>query len=290
MHIIDWHSHIWLPEHLGDKFGPQIDGHYAQKPSEHGTPEAHRAAMDADGVTHSVVIALTSDHLGMKVPNEFIADYVRDDPRLVGIASVDPNHPDCRDEFIHAITDLGLSGLKLAPPYQAFHPHSDRAMSLYDAAQDLDVVVYFHQGAVSISQGVLDYAQPLLLDKVAREFPRLRIVIAHVGQPWFMETVALLRKHPNVYADVSARCERPWQIKGILAAAMDYGVQERLLFGSDFPTFQPAEHARSLLAVNQLAPGGMEIPEEVLRGIVSERPLAMLGLDAGHSQGGAPSD
>ncbi len=278
MSIIDWHSHIWLPEHLGDKFGPQIDGHYGHKPSQMGTPEAHRAAMQSDSVDQSVVIALVSDHLGMRVPNEFVADYVRDDPRLVGIASVDPNRPDCRDEFVHAITELGLSGLKLAPPYQAFHPHSERAMSLYDAAQDLGVVVYFHQGSVSISQGVLDSAQPVLLDRVAREFPRLRIVVAHVGQPWFMETIALLRKHPNVYADVSARCTRPWQLKGILAAAMDYGVQGRLLFGSDFPTFQPAEHARSLLAVNEEAPGGMEIPAEILWGIVHDRPLSLVGL------------
>jgi predicted TIM-barrel fold metal-dependent hydrolase len=277
--IIDWHSHLWLPEHLGDTFGPQIDGHYGHTPSKLGTPEAHRAAMDADSVAQSVVIALVSDHLGMCVPNEFVADYVRDDPRLVGIASVDPNRPDCRDEFIYAITELGLSGLKLAPPYQAFHPHSESAMSLYDAAQELGVVVYFHQGSVSISQGVLDNAQPVLLDRVAREFPRLRIVVAHVGQPWFMETIALLRKHPNVYADVSARCTRPWQLKGILAAAMDYGVQGRLLFGSDFPTFRPAEHARSLRAVNDDAPGGMEIPSDVLWGIIYDRPLSLLGLD-----------
>ncbi len=279
MPLVDWHSHVWLPEHLGTKFGPQIDSHYPHPLSAMGSPEAHRAAMDQDGVQQAVVIALTSDYLGMHVPNEFVADYVRDDPRLVGIASVDPNRSDAPAELTHAVKELGLRGVKLSPPYQAFHPHSDAAFAVYEVADKLGVVVYFHQGSVSIREGVLDYAQPVLLDRVAREFPALRIVIAHAGQPWFTECIALMRKHPLVFADISGRCSRPWQLKAILSAALDYGVEDKILFGSDFPTFRPAEDADRLCGVNASAPGGLEIPAAVLNSIVADRPLRLLGLD-----------
>ena len=277
--FVDWHSHIWLPEHLGPEWGREIDSHYTHVPSEHGTPEEHRAAMLASGVSHSVVIALTSRHFDLDVPNEFVAEYVASSDRLVGIASVDPNDPSAVARLRYAVGDLGLSGVKLSPPYQDFHPHSDAAYAVYKAADELGAVVVFHQGAVSHRRGVLDNAQPVLLDRVARDFPELRIVIAHMGQPWPHEVVPLLRKHPNVFADLSARCSRPWQLSTILLSALDYGVQDKLLFGSDFPTFDPAEHLRALLSVNEVGQG-RPVPQDVLDAIAYDRPLSLLRLGA----------
>jgi hypothetical protein len=278
--LVDWHSHVWLPEHLGPEWGPELDSHYTHVPSHHGTPAEHRAAMERSGVTHSVVLALRSRHLSLDVPNEFVAEYVATDPgRLVGIASVDPNDADAPARLRYAVRDLGLRGVKLAPPYQDFHPHSDEAYAVYRAADECGAVLIFHQGAVSHRRGVLDHAQPVLLDRVARDFPELRIIVAHMGQPWPHEVVPLLRKHPNMYADLSARCTRPYQLKGILLAALDYGVQHKLLFGSDFPTFDPGEHARALLSVNEGA-DGREVPADVLDAIVHSRPLSLLGLGA----------
>jgi predicted TIM-barrel fold metal-dependent hydrolase len=49
------------------------------------------------------------------------------------------------------------------------------------------------------------------MDEVAMAFPELRIVMAHMGHPWHADTIAVIRKHPHVYADVSANFYRPWQ-------------------------------------------------------------------------------
>jgi uncharacterized protein len=278
--MVDWHSHIWLAEHLG-QWGTELDSHYSHAPSQHGRPDEHRAAMKRAGVTASVVIALTSRRFGLEVPNEFVAEYVASDPgRLVGIACVDPNDDDAPARLRYAVRDLGLRGVKLAPPYQDFHPHSEAAYAIYRMAADLDIVVIFHQGAVTHQRGVLDNAQPVLLDRVARDFPNLRIIIAHVGQPWSHEVIPLLRKHPNVYADLSARCTRPWQLRGILSGALDYSAQHKLLFGSDFPAFDPGEHASALLSINQGIGDGHPLPADALQAIVHNRPLSTLGLDA----------
>ena len=61
------------------------------------------------------------------------------------------------------------------------------------------------------------------------------MVVAHVGHPWEHETVALIRKQPNIWADVSALHYRPWQFYNSLMLVQEYGVWDKILFGSDYP-------------------------------------------------------
>jgi hypothetical protein len=277
---VDWHSHIWLPEHLGPDW-VQLEEKYDlnHRSSLNGTPEKHRAAMAKAGVDECLVIALWSEHLGIKMPNEYIARYVAEwGGKAVGLASVDPNLPSAVDDLAYAHDELGLRGLKLSPPYQNFHPHSPEAWHIYEAVAERGMLM-FHQGAVTLRRGVLEVAQPVLLDRVAREFPDTTIIVAHMGQPWIHEVVPLMRKHPNVYADVSARCGRPAQLVAILRAVLDYSVADRLLWGSDFPVYDPSEHAADFLrAAESLG----DIPDAVaiLDDILYNRPLSYLGLGA----------
>lgn len=283
MTLVDWHTHIWLPDQLGPEFGPQIDERYQRRYgrllSTEGTPERHERRMAESGVDASIVIALTSKHLRMAVPNDFIAEYVSADPdHRVGFACVDPADPDAVVELRRAAA-LGLRGLKLAPPYQAFHPHDPEAWQLYRAAEELGLVVMFHQGAVFAHRGVLEVAQPVLLDRIARELPNLRIIVAHFGQPWSQEVVALMYKHPNVWTDVSARIHRPWQLHNILLSAIDYGVQDRILFGSDFPAAEPDACVENFRAINESTGGRLPpIDPELIEQIMFDRPLSLLGL------------
>jgi predicted TIM-barrel fold metal-dependent hydrolase len=280
--IVDWHSHVWRPEHLSREWREGLDAHYPHTPSACGDYDDHAQAMAEAGVNACVVIALWSEHLGVRIPNEYIAEYVeRWNGHAIGVASVDPNRRSARDEVRYAARELGLQGLKLSPPYQSFHPHSDEAWAVYRAAADEGLFLMFHQGAVTLRRGVLEYAQPVLLDRVARELPDTRIIVAHVGQPWYVEVMPMLRKHPHMYADLSARCSRPWQLRNILLSAIDYGLTDKLLWGSDFPTFMPKAHSEQLLGVNEALDGAAPlIPRSHLESILFDRPLSYLGLNA----------
>ena len=280
--IVDWHSHVWTPEHLGHEWGPELDANVSATPSAWGDYDQHRAAMDAAGVDVSVVLALASCHLDLAIPNEYIAGFIEENPgRAIGFASVDPNEPDAVDKLRYAATDLGLRGLKLSPPYQNFHPHGPEAWRVYEAAAELGLVMMFHQGGVFSRRGVLEVAYPALLDKVARSFPSMRIVIAHMGQPWVHETVAVMFKNPNVYADLSARFGRPWQLYNILQNVLDYGVRDRVLFGSDFPIFDPSDCLRRFRAMATDPPAGLPpIDPQLIEDVISNRPLSLLGLEA----------
>ena len=69
--------------------------------------------------------------------------------------------------------------------------------------KQLGMPILIHPVGQFTEQSKLEFARPYLLDEVARTFPRLRIVIAQLGQPWIDETIVLLGKHANVFADVS---------------------------------------------------------------------------------------
>ena len=284
---VDWHTHVWEPEHLGPQWGPEYDANVGWPTSEAGSWDAHRAAMDEAGVDVAVVLALVACDIDLDIPNEFVAGIVERDPaHAVGFGSVDPNDPHAVDKVHYAANDLGLRGLKLSPPYQGFHPHSDEAWRVYEAAAEHGMAITFHQGGVFLRSGALEFAQPMLLDKVARTFRETPIIIAHAGQPWSFETQAVMFKNPNVYTDLSARYGRPAQLAGILRGLVDYGVQDRVLFGSDFPTYRPADCIAQFRTLADAPPAGHDpFGFELIDAIIDDRPLSLLGIEQPPTRG-----
>jgi predicted TIM-barrel fold metal-dependent hydrolase len=271
--LVDWHTHVWLAEHFGGQ------GHTpAGIDVDRGAPALHREAMQAVGRCIIVGLQVPWVH----IPNEFIAQQVAgSEGRAVGFASVDPHSDEAPRDFERAVTELGLRGLKLSPVYQGFDPRMEKAWRLYELADALRVPVMFHVGGAAPVSATLEHGSPLLLDPVARAFPRLKIIVAHLGQPHMEETVMLLRKQPNVFADLSARFHRPWQLYNGLVLAMEYGVWDKLLFGSDFPNRSPAEAVRLFRRLNTLVEGTNlpQITDQMVESVLYERPLTLLGLD-----------
>jgi predicted TIM-barrel fold metal-dependent hydrolase len=93
------------------------------------------------------------------------------------------------------------------------------------------------------------------------------------------ETVMLLRKNHNAFADLSARYHRKWQLYNGLQVAVEYKVTDRLLFGSDFPVMSSGEAAEALRNINDWGPGISlpRIPEDVIDGILYGRPFELFG-------------
>ena len=89
-----------------------------------------------------------------------------------------------------------------------------------------------------------------------------------------------MRKNENVFADLSARFHRKWQLYNGLRSAIEYRVTDRLLFGSDFPVTTTRAAARAFQAINDWEDGVRlpPIPPEVIDQILYERPLELLGL------------
>jgi predicted TIM-barrel fold metal-dependent hydrolase len=213
--------------------------------------------------------------------NDQTADFVRSNPpKLIGFMSVHPDEADPIQEIERCINDLGLRGIKLGPNYQGFEPLGANAFRVYAAAQRLRLPILFHQGTSPMRTAPLRYAHPLVMDEIASAFPDLRIVMAHIGHPWQADTIAVIRKHPHVYADVSAQFYRPWSQYHALRLATEWGVLDKLLLGSDFPVATPQETIDGLLAAVDVAQRGNLPPldRDALEAIVHRDSLSALGL------------
>lgn len=211
--------------------------------------------------------------------NDSTAAFVAADRSRIGFMSVDPNRADYLDEYERA-KSLGLKGIKLGANYQRFDPLGREAFELYRRANKDGLPILFHIGASPIAGAPLKNAHPLTIDEIAIAFPDLKIVMAHIGHPWVRETVAVIRKHPNVYSDVSAIYTRPWMTYEALVMAWEWGAMHKLLFGSDFPITTPDYAMERLRAVNDVVAGTSmpKIPLEKIEGIIHADALSALSL------------
>lgn len=215
--------------------------------------------------------------------NSSTAEFVRAHPhKLIGFMSVHPDEGDVVAEIERCAADLGLKGIKLGPNYQDFDPLGPGARRVYETAVRLRLPILFHQGTSPMRTAPLRYAHPLVMDEVAIAFPELRIVMAHLGHPWHADTIAVIRKHPHVYADVSANFYRPWQQYHGLRLATEWGVLDKLVFGSDYPVATPRETLDGVLSVNNVIEGtGLpRVDVDRLQTALERDTLALLGIAA----------
>lgn len=286
--MIDVHSHV--PTHRYEVPAAELIVNDKWRPDRPVAATNTWADYDAvfSDVEVSVCFTIARDRARVDAAlNDKVAEFVAAAPtRRLGFLSVHPEVPGALDELERARTDLGLAGIKLGPNYQVFDPLGDAALELYRQAERHGLPVLFHQGASPVREAPLRYAHPLVIDEIAIRFPELRVVMAHMGHPWQRDTIVTVRKHPHVYADVSALFYRPWSFYEALRLATEWGALDKLLFGSDFPIATPAETAAGLRAVNDAISGtGLPtVPLDAMEAIIDRDPLPLLGL--AHPGGG----
>ncbi|MGH7906089.1 MAG: amidohydrolase family protein [Candidatus Binataceae bacterium] len=176
---------------------------------------------------------------------------------FIGWASVDPHKGHAAvKELERAVTQLGLSGLKMHPICQAFYPNDIMYYPLWEKAQELGIPVLFHSGHTGIGAGTpggtglkLKYSRPIpYLDDVAADFPNLTIIGAHPSWPWQEEMLSMALHKANVYMDLSG-----WSPKYFSPSLVQYSstlLQDKVLFGSDFPVISPERWLKDFEAVN----------------------------------------
>jgi predicted TIM-barrel fold metal-dependent hydrolase len=219
---------------------------------------------------------------GTWVPDEYVADYVAAHPQhLIGFLSVDPTQPGWEEEMREGHQQLGLRGIKLLSMYAGFRPDDAMLDPLWKYASEHNLPVLLHTGTTFVSQAPIECTLPRHLDPVAIRFPDVKIIMAHLGHPYEGECIAVFRKHPNVYADISALHYRPWQFYNSLMLVQEYGVWQKVLFGTDFPFTTIDATLDGLRSLNKMVEGSNlpRLDEDQIEAMIHRDSLALLGLE-----------
>lgn len=206
------------------------------------TVEDWIAEADAHGVGPSVMQAEV-EWADPHELNERLANMVqRNSGRILcGFGCVDPrNTMGAVREVDRAVNELGLRGIVFEPGFLEISPVDPRCYPVYAKCVELGVPVGLHTGINFSSHGPLEYERPLLIDRIARDFPDLTIICHHGGWPWPHEAAALAWKYKNVYLEFGAISPR-YQAAGAgggwgdIAHLMDTVLRDQVLFGTDWP-------------------------------------------------------
>lgn len=257
-----------------------VDCHTHIRSFDEVTASEHLAAAE----TVDACIVLANPEPSHDEANRKLSEYVGEHPeRMVGLAVIDPTQDRIDDKTLVSKTEkLGLRGFVLYCSLGGFHPTHSRAMRFYEAVSGMELPVFFHNGSHALSaEAILEYAQPYLLDEVARAFPDLKLVIGNMGVPFFEQTLAMLSKHENVYADLTIRPTKVWQTYNIVVAAHERNVMDKLLFGSGFPLGHAGECIETLLGFNMLL-ADMKlptVPRGSIRNVIERDSLELLGIE-----------
>lgn len=277
--IIDYHSHFFQPEWFGDRLLAEWEA-AGYPPFPRTTMEQFEEAMAT--VDRAIVFGLTATVMGVRTPHEPVAELVRRNPtKFIGFMALDPADPGAVEEMEYCSGQLGLKGIKVYPAMAHIDVGDRRWAPFFARAQQLGLPILFHFGASPFPGALLKYSQPLLVDELAASFPELHVIIAHLGHPWQRETILMLRKHRNVYSDISGLWKRPWEGYNALVRCQEWGVTHKLLFGSDFPIWTPAAAIDGIKAViERFGKTGVlpDIPAGLVEEILHRDVLKMMNL------------
>jgi len=279
--IIDVHSHAWrFPEDFSEDFIHQAQRARAGQPVNLTVRYADYAD-SASGVARTIAFGGKARLSGVWVDDEYVAAYVAKHPdKLIGFLSVDPTQHGWEREMQVGHEELGLRGIKLLPMYAGFSPDDEKLEPLWQYAGCHGLPVLLHMGTTFIAQAPLNCTLPRLIEPVALRHPEVKIILAHLGHPYEGECIVTIRKHENVFADISALHYRPWQFYNSLMLAQEYGVWHKLLFGTDFPFTTVEASVAGIRALNDMLEGtklpGLDTAQ--IEALIHRDSLKLLGL------------
>lgn len=170
-----------------------------------------------------------------------------------------------------------VKGFKLYPGYEPFYPNDPKLESVYNLAEEFNVPVMFHSGDTYSATGKVKYSHPLLIDEVAVDYPNVKFIICHLGNPWIRDCMEVIYKNKNVYTDISGlvlgnftdRFES--YMNKQLQEMLIYGVEpEKVLYGTDWPIASMESYIRFI--------EDLKIPEKDRKKIMYENAAELFNL------------
>lgn len=273
--IVDCHVNIWNEEDVSAEYERQ-----QSRIRERAIPKKADAATLAKQmamVDRAIIFTLSyGNTIGVAGADSTTAAAVNAYPeKFIGFAYVDPRSAGYMEALRFAIEDLGLRGVKYGPIYNGVALDDPRMTPIYEYCVEKDLPLTMHMGTTYTRQYHVDLGRPLHVESVALRYPDLKLIMAHMGHPWYEECTVIVRKQPNVYAEISAIYYRQWQFYNVMMNIQEYQVADKIFFGSDYPFSTPKEGVELMRAVTKIGrrTSFPRVSSEVVEQIIHSNPL-----------------
>lgn len=176
--------------------------------------------------------------------NAWTLGQAKEHPMLIPFIGVDPRMgEEAMVAEVDACVKAGARGIKIHCSTQRSYPNDAGLWAVYRRAEELEISVVHHSGWHPMGCHLSDYSRPARFESMLKDFPRLNIVLCHIGLGWQEEAIALARKYRNVYFDTAVTITGTWtppplsdeEAVNLLRAV---GV-DRVTFSSDWPLCNP---------------------------------------------------
>jgi predicted TIM-barrel fold metal-dependent hydrolase len=177
----------------------------------------------------------------LRASNEWVCGLARRHRELESFVCVDPSilSPSEMEAHVREMTtDWGAKGVKVHPVSQGLYMHDERMAPVWRTCIELDLPVIAHSGP---ARGEHQYATPEAFAPVIRVFPKLRLVLAHMGGGAWRQLPDFAEAHPDVLYDICEIIEwtgAPMAPTDLELAKLILKVgPEKVMMGSDFPWY-----------------------------------------------------
>lgn len=249
--LIDIHTHAFHPK-IAYKAVEHLNSYYAVSCAGDGTVTDLLARQKKAGIDRCVVLCAATDPAQVIPANNYAIMLQKEHPEIIAFGTLHPAFEQWKKQLSN-LKAAGIKGIKLHPDFQGFWLNDPRLMPMLEEAQD-DFVFEIHIGDYLPPEQnpSCPYKAAALLDA----FPRLRLIAAHMGgyQQWDHALKALLGR--DVWLDTSSTSSfvSPEMLRTLLISHP----RERILFGSDYPLYDPSDEANRLQAMSGFSDAEME--------------------------------
>ncbi len=270
--VVDVHVHCgnmnqWNPQIL--EWMRKVNGDFSPFDQEGVLRQkAFVEMMDRVGVDYAVILPEVAPAVTGNITTDDALEFCKGCNRLLPFVSINIHFSREPLREFERYLSMGCRGLKVHPVHQLFYPNDPRLYPLYELAQSAGVPVMFHTGSSIFPGAKIKYGDPIYLDEIAVDFPKLTIIMSHGGRGfWYDKAQFLTQIRPNVYIDI---CGLPPHKLLDLFPKLER-LHHKFLFGSDWPGGDIKRSIEGILA--------LPISNEAKEAILYKNALRLLRIE-----------
>jgi len=235
MKIIDVHTHIF-PDNIAAKATRATAEYFPmpEPPNHSGTAGELLEVMERTEICYAMVFSAATNPNQVEHINRFIYSQAQAHPRFLPCGTLHAGFSGFRDE-LRWMREHGMFGVKIHPEFQRFTLDDERLFPMYEEMERYDMFLIAHMGDPRV-----DLSGPHRMLPVARTFPKLRCIAAHLGNwgDWDIEKIRPLTRIPNIYTDISSTFSYAPDKTPLFPILREYE-PSHIFWGSDYPIWCP---------------------------------------------------